>query len=153
MLSAPAIAVFAPLPYLTASLGDLVSDENSVAATDADQAAWLRAVLYVHIGGGALALLLSPLHFAARLRARSPRLHRAVGRTTLAAIIVSGAAGLVMAPLIPAQIATGTADAEAFDRAYLLVPLLCWVPNLLTEYVLTHRPTTPRPRRRERTPA
>ncbi|MDY7103194.1 MAG: DUF2306 domain-containing protein [Actinomycetota bacterium] len=203
-LSALAIAVFAPLPYLTSSLRELASNDSGLADNYVDRAMWVRAALYVHIVGGGVALALSPLQFARRLRSRAPRLHRVVGRVAFGAIAVGGVAGLVIAPvneaglvgvagfgalgvlwlwfawrayrairtgdvgahrrwavrtfamtyaavmlrlwlgvLIGAQIGLlGTADDLAFDRAYLLVPFLCWVPNLIVaERRLARTPT------------
>ncbi|POM27136.1 hypothetical protein BTM25_15460 [Actinomadura rubteroloni] len=97
-LSAVAIAVFAPLPYLGASLHRL-SEDHDIAANYADRASWIQVVFYAHIVCGATALLLSPLQFAARLRAKAPRLHRICGRIVVGAIVLGGAAGLVLAPL------------------------------------------------------
>ncbi|ROO88303.1 putative membrane protein [Actinocorallia herbida] len=97
-LTAAAIAVYAPLPYLTASLETLARDDVGLAAHYAAQPAWVRAALLVHAVGGGVALLLGPLQFAARLRERAPRLHRATGRIVLTAIAVGGAAGLLLAP-------------------------------------------------------
>jgi uncharacterized membrane protein len=193
LLSALAIAVFAPLPYLLNPLADLGGDGQEVAAGYADASSLVQAALYLHIAGGALALLLSPLQFATRLRLRAPRVHRVVGRVVVGAIAVGGVAGLVLAPhnlagpvgtagfgllavlwlaaaatavrairrgdvathrrwmvrtfaltyaavtlrlwllvLIAGQTALAGVDAGvAFDRAYLLVPFLSWVPNLL----------------------
>ncbi|MBB3083918.1 DUF2306 domain-containing protein [Geodermatophilus sabuli] len=199
-LSALAIAVFAPLPYLLNPLGEL--DGLEVAATYADRSPLVQLALYLHVGAGGLALLLSPLQFATRLRARAPQVHRVLGRVTVAAIAVAGVAGLVLAPhnlagpvgtagfgllavlwlgcaatafrairrrdvvthrrwmvrtfaltyaavtlrlwllvLISGQTAVAGVDAAvAFDRAYLLVPFLSWVPNLLVaEWYLAGR--------------
>ncbi|GAB2837454.1 DUF2306 domain-containing protein [Actinocorallia aurea] len=97
-LTAAAIAVYAPLPYLTASLEQLARDDVGLAAHYAAKPAWVRAVLLVHAVCGGAALLLGPLQFAARVRGRAPRLHRAVGRVMLAAIVVGGIAGLLLAP-------------------------------------------------------
>ncbi|MGY1662871.1 DUF2306 domain-containing protein [Geodermatophilus sp. SYSU D00705] len=200
LLSALAVAVFAPLPYLTAPLTDL--DGLEVAANHADRSVPVRLAFYLHVGAGGLALLLSPLQFAARLRRRAPRVHRAVGRVTVTAIAVAGPAGFVLAPLslagpvgtagfgllallwlacaatafrairrgdvaahrrwmvrtfaltyaavtlrlwlavlIAGQTALAGVDAAvAFHRAYLLVPFLSWVPNLLVaeRYLARH---------------
>ncbi|MFJ8039179.1 DUF2306 domain-containing protein [Kitasatospora sp. NPDC096147] len=54
--------------------------------------------LLLHIGGGTAALLLGPLQFAARLRARRPAVHRFVGRAYLLSVAVTGVGGLVLAP-------------------------------------------------------
>jgi uncharacterized membrane protein len=58
----------------------------------------VHVAFYVHVFFAGLALLLSPLQIAARLRARAPRLHRAVGRIVLGCIAAAGSAALVMAP-------------------------------------------------------
>ncbi|WP_344237022.1 DUF2306 domain-containing protein [Actinocorallia libanotica] len=189
-LSAAAIAVFAPLPYLTTPLHDLAADDSGLAANYADRAPWLRAAFYVHVVGGGLVLLLSPLQLSSRLRSRAPKAHRACGRIVLSVIMVAGIAGLLMAPfnmagplgvagfgmlavlwtacavaaystvrrrdiaahrrwalrlfaltyagvtlrlwmIVLTALQPGVAPETAFDRAYLLVPFLCWVPNLL----------------------
>ncbi|WP_106396814.1 DUF2306 domain-containing protein [Actinocorallia populi] len=189
-LSAAALAVFAPLPYLTAPLDELAAADSGLAADYAGRAPWLRAVFYVHVVGGGLALLLSPLQLSSRLRARTPKVHRACGRIVLSAIVLAGFAGLLMAPfnlagpvgtagfgslallwvgfaaaayvtirrrdvaahrrwavrlfaltyagvtlrlwlIVLMALQPGTGPEAAFDRAYLLVPFLCWVPNLL----------------------
>ncbi|MFE2872783.1 DUF2306 domain-containing protein [Embleya sp. NPDC059259] len=190
-LSALAIAVFAPLPYLTNTLTELASDDGDIAANYADRPLWARAFLYAHIVAAGLALLLSPGQLSSRVRRRSPRLHRICGRVTLACILVGGAAGLVLAPLNLTG-AVGTAGfgllavswvacalmglrtirrgavAEHrrwmqrafaftyaavtlrlwlvllvpitdFDRAYKVVPFLCWVPNLIVVELLLRR--------------
>ncbi|GAA2030461.1 hypothetical protein GCM10009839_32750 [Catenulispora yoronensis] len=193
VLSATAIAAFAVLPYATQSLRDLAADDKEVAANYVDRAVWLKTVFYLHVGCGGTALLLSPLQFADRVRLRLPRLHRAVGRIVLSAIVVAGSAGLILAwtnlagPIGTAGFGTlaalwlvgavnayrtirrgdvaahhrwvvrtfaltyaavtlrlwlialtplfvsmqGIDDHLAFLRAYLIVPFLCWVPNLM----------------------
>jgi uncharacterized membrane protein len=97
-LSAAAIAVFAPLPYLANSLSVLSENENQLATNYVDRPSWVQAVFYVHIGFGGLALLLSPLQLAARLRARVPRFHRICGRIVLTSIALAGSAGLLLSP-------------------------------------------------------
>lgn len=98
MLSATAIAVFAPLPYLTSSLRALAENQSQLATNYVDREPWVQAAFYLHIVCGGLALLLSPLQLAARLRARIPRLHRICGRVVLASIVLAGSAGLLLAP-------------------------------------------------------
>jgi len=203
LLSALAIAVLAPLRYWLAPLADLAAGGQEIAANYADRSAAVRLAFYLHIGGGGLALLLSPLQFLTGLRTRAPRLHRVVGRGVLGSIAVGGAAGLVLAPLslagpagtagfgllavlwvacagtalravlrgdvaghrrwmvrtfaltyaavtlrlwlgvlIAGQVGlAGVDEGTAFTRAYLLVPFLAWVPNLLVAewYLATHR--------------
>ena len=193
LLSAVAVAVFAPLQYALASLTDLAGNDLPLAANYVDRPPAVRLAFYLHIGFGGLALLLSPFQFLTRLRARAPHVHRAVGRVAVGSIAVAGSAGLVLAPLslagsvgtvgfgllavlwlsfagtafrairrgdVPAHrrwmirtfaltyaavtlrlwlfvlilCQTGLAGVDAdtaFDRAYLLLPFLSWVPNLL----------------------
>lgn len=97
-LTALAIAVFAPLPYVTTSLSELAADESELALNYVNRPSWLQAFFYAHIFGGAIALLLSPVQLSARIRARAPRLHRMSGRIVLTAIMTGGVAGLVLAP-------------------------------------------------------
>ncbi|WP_418061521.1 DUF2306 domain-containing protein [Pimelobacter simplex] len=96
-LSSLAITVLAVGPYATASLAQLAADDHGVASNYADRAAFFQAALYVHASAAGLALLLSPLQFAARMRHSKPRLHRTIGKVVLAAIAVAGVAGLVLA--------------------------------------------------------
>jgi uncharacterized membrane protein len=202
-LSALAVAVFAPLPYALNSLADLAGQEQELALNYVDRPAAVQLAFYVHVTCGGLALLLSPLQFATRLRTRVPRVHRTIGRVVLAAIALAGSAGLVLAPhslagavgtagfgllavlwltcaatafrsirrrdvtahrrwmvrtfaltyaavtlrlwlgvMIAGQIAlSGVDGGTAFHRAYLIVPFLSWVPNLLVAewYLSAHR--------------
>lgn len=55
--------------------------------------------LYLHIGGAVVALALLPLQLSARLRDRRPRVHRMLGRLSLAGILVGGVGGLLLAPM------------------------------------------------------
>ncbi|WP_040440484.1 DUF2306 domain-containing protein [Roseibium aggregatum] len=54
-------------------------------------------MLYAHIGVAPIALALMPFQFMTRLRARRPKLHRWLGRGYVAAVLVSGLAGLQLA--------------------------------------------------------
>ncbi|GAA1505755.1 DUF2306 domain-containing protein [Nocardioides humi] len=191
-LTSVAITVLAVGPYLTASLAELSVDDHGVASNYVDRPAPFRVALYLHASFAGVALLLSPLQFATRLRRRRPRIHRAVGRMVLAAILVSGLAGLVLSfvneagpigvvgfgglalawlacagaayrtarrrdlaahrrwairtfaltyagvtlrlqtiLLVTLQVALGGDADLAFDRAYYVVTLSSWVPNLL----------------------
>jgi uncharacterized membrane protein len=207
LLSALAIAVFAPLPYALNSLADLSSNGAPLAANYVDRPAVIRSAFYLHIGFGGLALLLSPLQFARRLRTRAPQVHRAIGRIIVASIAIAGVGGLLLAPhslagpvgtagfgllavlwvafaatafrairrrdvathqrwmirafaltyaavtlrlwlFVLMAIQTGLAGVDpqtAFERAYLIVPFLAWVPNLLIaeRYLATRRRNTP----------
>ena len=207
LLSALAIAVYAPLPYALNSLADLSSNGEPLAANYAERSAVIRTAFYLHIGFGGLTLLLSPFQFATRLRNRAPHVHRAVWRIILVSIAIGGVGGLVLAPhslagpvgtvgfgllavlwvafaatafrairrrdvethrrwmirtfaltyaavtlrlwlfvLMAVQSGLAGVDPEtAFRRAYLIVPFLAWVPNLLVaeRYLATHHRSTP----------
>lgn len=52
---------------------------------------------YSHVLGGAVALLIGPFQFSARLRARRLSVHRWAGRVYLLAVLASGLAGLYLA--------------------------------------------------------
>jgi uncharacterized membrane protein len=207
LLSALAIAVYAPLPYALNSLADLSGSGEPLAANYVERSEVIRSAFYLHIGFGGLALLLSPFQFATRLRTRAPRVHRAIGRTILVSIAIAGVGGLILAPhnlagpvgtvgfgllavlwvtfaatafrairrgdvdthrrwmirtfaltyaavtlrlwlfvlmVIQTDLA-GVDPQTAFERAYLIVPFLAWVPNLLAaeRYLSTRRPSSP----------
>ena len=71
-LSAVAIAVFAPLPYLLNSLPDLAANGGEIAANYASRPGWVRIAFAAHIVFGGVALLLSPIQLSGRVRARVP---------------------------------------------------------------------------------
>ncbi len=54
-------------------------------------------VLTLHAGFAATALILGPFQFIASLRRRRPGLHRTLGQLYVAACLVAGAAGMVLA--------------------------------------------------------
>lgn len=58
----------------------------------------------VHFGVGGLALLLGPLQFLPGLRAKRPALHRWMGRSYVAACLMSGVAALILAGTTPAGV-------------------------------------------------
>ncbi|HEY3683893.1 MAG TPA: DUF2306 domain-containing protein [Streptosporangiaceae bacterium] len=95
-LSALAIAVYAPVPYLT---GPLAESGGSLASAYAGQPAFVRVAFYLHIVCGGLALLLGPWQFARRLRERHPAVHRATGWATTVCVLAASAAALVLAPV------------------------------------------------------
>lgn len=194
VLTALAIAVFAPLPYLTDTLsGASASESGQVAGNYAARSAWVQVVFYAHVLFAGLALLLSPVQLSSRIRARVPVVHRTVGRVVLPCILLGGTAGLVIAPLSLAGL-IGTTGFGAlallwitfavagfrairrgdvvhhrrwmlrafamtyaavtlrlwlvaliplfdgdFLTAYLFVPFLCWVPNLIVVELILRR--------------
>jgi uncharacterized membrane protein len=95
-LSALAIAVFAPLPYVLNPLSELAANGGEIAVNYAPRPGWVRIAFYTHIVFGGLALLLSPVQLSSRVRARVPRLHRVTGRVVLVAIALGGTAGFLL---------------------------------------------------------
>lgn len=101
-LTAVAIAALAAVPYAIASLDTLAEWGVGLAEEYATQPWPIQAALYAHIAGGAAALASGPFQFARRLRQRSPRAHRLLGRLYVGAVGVGGVAGLIIAPVSPA---------------------------------------------------
>jgi uncharacterized membrane protein len=58
----------------------------------------VHAAFYVHIVAGGVAIIAGPFQFWRGLRDRHRSVHRAIGRTYLAAVAIAGVAALVMAP-------------------------------------------------------
>jgi len=54
----------------------------------------------LHMAGGAWALAVGPWQFSRRLRARALNLHRWLGRSYVAAVLVGGLAAIAMAPVV-----------------------------------------------------
>jgi uncharacterized membrane protein len=102
LLTAVAVVAFSAAPYFTASLRDLAGDEVGLAPTYAEASLFVQGALYVHIVGGAVALVGGALQFWRGLRERMPRVHRWIGRVYLVAVGLGGIAGLVIAPSSPA---------------------------------------------------
>lgn len=102
LLSALAVVAFSAAPYFTASLRDLAGAEVGLAPTYAQASVFVQGAFYVHIVGGATALVAGALQFWRGLRERLPRVHRWTGRVYLIAVGVGGVAGLVIAPSSPA---------------------------------------------------
>ncbi|MBM7832532.1 putative membrane protein [Agromyces cerinus] len=98
LLSSLAIAVYAVVPYLTASLSALSDDGAGLAPNYDRQPGFVQLAFYAHIVAGGVALIVGPLQFWRGLRVRHPRVHRWTGRGYLVAVLIAGVAGLVMAP-------------------------------------------------------
>lgn len=98
VLSSLAIAVYAVVPYLTASLAELSETGVGLAGTYEPQPAVVQAAFYAHIVAGGIALVVGPFQFWRGLRDRHRALHRWTGRTYLTAVGIAGVAALVMAP-------------------------------------------------------
>jgi uncharacterized membrane protein len=97
-LSSLAVAAFAVIPYLTASLAQLSESGVGLSGNYADKHVVIQAAFYAHAVAGGMALITSPLQFWRGLRDRRPTLHRWIGRVALAAIGIAAVAGLVIAP-------------------------------------------------------
>lgn len=102
LLTALAIVAFSAAPYFTASLRELADAGVGLAPTYAETHPFVQGALYVHIVGGATALVVGPLQFWRGLRNRVPRVHRWLGRTYLVAVGVGAISGLLIAPSSPA---------------------------------------------------
>lgn len=61
------------------------------------QAGWRRFPFLTHVAASAFALLVGPLQFSSRLRARSLASHRLIGRLYMAGIGLGGVSGLILA--------------------------------------------------------
>ncbi|MFJ9690693.1 DUF2306 domain-containing protein [Kitasatospora sp. NPDC101183] len=90
LLATGIAAVYVP-PYLTGS---------SVVPIDRHIAGYY-ASLVAHAGPAGLTLVIGPLQFVPRLRARYPRLHRLAGRVYLVSVVAASAAALYAAAVTP----------------------------------------------------
>lgn len=98
-LSSIAIVAVSLSTYTAGTMAELAADEVALAPHYSTLPAFFHYVLYVHIGAATLALLLGPLQFATALRSRFARVHRWTGRVYIAAVLVAGVAGLILAPV------------------------------------------------------
>ncbi|WP_082589749.1 DUF2306 domain-containing protein [Agromyces sp. Soil535] len=105
VLSSLAIAGFAVVPYLTASLAELSDSGVGLAGNYDGRPSFVQAAFYAHIVAGGLALVAGPFQFWRGLRDRHRQVHRWIGRTYLAAVAIAGVSGLVMAPFSEAGFA------------------------------------------------
>jgi uncharacterized membrane protein len=205
VLSSLAIATFAVTPYLVSSLPVLAKGNVGLSRNYLDRGLLIHSALYVHVACAGLALVLSPMQFATRIRTRAPRVHRVIGRVVLVAIALGGSAGIVIStvseaglvgtigfgllgvfwigsalsafrairrgkvdehrrwmirtfaltyagvtlriwqPLLTGLLtALGLDATAAWNRAYTVMPFLCWVPNLLlTQWLLIRKNGAP----------
>jgi len=78
--------------YFGANLSAFVQDKlRSISLSD-----FWYAVLYVHIASGIAAICIGWVQFVPKLRAKSVRLHQAVGRVYAGAVILSGLSGVYL---------------------------------------------------------
>jgi len=85
--------------------------------------AWANPFLILHVIGGVTALLVGPLQFVRRLRARMPAVHRATGRLYVAACAIGAPAGFMLALGTTA----GPVAASGFATCALLWPAFTWL--------------------------
>ncbi len=115
-LLALAIAAYAASVLLSPSLGPPLVAAHHAA---------VPLALYAHLGGGAFALALGPWQFNRWLRSRALNVHRWTGRSYVAAVMVAGLGGLVLAP----RAMFGTVTQVGFG---LLAA--CWLATTLQAY-------------------
>jgi uncharacterized membrane protein len=98
-LSSLAIVAFALGSYGTGTIDALAEQQVGLAPHYSTLPGFFQVVLYIHIGFAAIALLVGPAQFATALRTRFTKVHRALGRVYIVAVLVAGTAGLVVAPV------------------------------------------------------
>lgn len=101
ILSVLSIAVVAAR-YLSFEVVGLLNDKDPALLRQMSY----RTGFYTHISLGILALLLGPVQFIPRLRARNLRLHRSLGKMYVACCLISGMAGLYIAQYASAGMIT-----------------------------------------------
>lgn len=79
--------------------------------------AFAHPFLVLHVIGGVTALLVGPVQFVRRLRARRPSIHRAAGRVYVAACAVGAPTGFVLA--------LGTTAGPIVSVGFAIPALLC----------------------------
>lgn len=79
--------------------------------------AFAKPFLVLHVVGGVAALLVGPVQFARRIRARWPVLHRSSGRLYVAACAIAAPTGLVLA--------VGTTAGPIVSVGFAIPALLC----------------------------
>jgi uncharacterized membrane protein len=112
---------------------------NPVVFIPGQQAAYLANLgpLLLHIGAGSVALAIGPLQFVGGLRSRRPRLHKAVGRVYLTAVLLTAVGALSLS-----RIAEGGPMARlgfASLAVVLLVVTAIALVAILRGRVATHR--------------
>lgn len=96
VLTSVAVAVYFPSQYFTDTLESLAHNETGLATTYASRPAVIQVFFYVHIVFAGLALLVGGFQFSRRLRRRSLRAHRWIGRTYVVSVLIGGIAAFVM---------------------------------------------------------
>ncbi|HWT11723.1 MAG TPA: DUF2306 domain-containing protein [Allosphingosinicella sp.] len=85
--------------------------------------AFAQPFLVVHVAGGVIALLVGPLQFVRRIRARRPALHRAAGLAYILACAIGAPAGFILALGTTA----GPVAAVGFAIPAALWPVFTWL--------------------------
>lgn len=84
--------------------------------------AYAHSFLLLHVVGGVIALVLGPLQFVERIRAKAPRLHRTTGKIYAAAVTIGAPAGLMLALGTQA----GPIAGVGFAIPAILWPIFTW---------------------------
>ena len=96
LLTSLGIALYFPLQYTRGSLEALIPRNVGLAATYANRPLAVQVAFYAHIIFAGLALLVGPFQFSQTIRNRHVRVHRAIGRVYVVAVVIGGAAAFVM---------------------------------------------------------
>lgn len=91
-----AIAGYFVGQYATGSLQTLGTHKTGLASNYAHRAIPVQAAFYTHIVMAGIALAVGPFQFVKAIRRRAPRVHRWIGRTYVASIMLGGVAAFVM---------------------------------------------------------
>lgn len=97
-LTSLAIVALSVGTYTSATMKALAENDEGLAPHYATMPPVIQTLLYIHIAGAAIALLLGPAQFATALRTRFRGVHRAIGRIYLVGVLVGGVAALAVAP-------------------------------------------------------
>ena len=99
--------------------------------------AFAHPFLILHVIGGVTTLLLGPLQFVSRIRARWPAFHRATGRLYVVACAIGASAGLMLALGTTA----GPIAGVGFAIPAVLWPVFTWLGSraAVERHFATHR--------------
>ncbi|MGP7961089.1 DUF2306 domain-containing protein [Sanguibacter sp. A247] len=96
-----AVVAYTLFFYSQGTLAEIAAadeDGQAIAGSYVGAPLVVQASFYLHIVTGALALVLGPAQFSRRLRVRSPRVHRVLGRGYFIAVGLASVTSLVIAP-------------------------------------------------------
>ena len=96
LLTSLGVALYLPLQYAQGSLESLAPRKIGLSSTYVDRPVAVQVAFYAHIVFAGVALLVGPFQFSQTIRDRFVRLHRAIGRAYIVAVLVGGSAAFVM---------------------------------------------------------